>query len=392
MTVTTGLSAEATRSPGPPGAVPAGSPPSRFDDDPDAARGVVEVVVAGLVRVRLIGATRADRQAVEAQLGPADPATSEDADITLRYVQELAVPPRMRLLGPGEVAVAEDGLVVLRGRFRRPARILLPVDRLGGPCELVCEHGVGRVPHLIAVLNLALLARGGVALHASAVEVEGRAVVATGWSKGGKTEAVLSLLGGGGRLVGDEWLHLTPDDGVTGIREPLRIWDWQLRQLPSVRAAVGRGDRLRLASLSLARTLGRSARLATAIERQRFVDVDGAALAPTVRTAVPRGPVLLMTSAQRSDIAVRPIDGREVADRMTASLTFERGPLLALAEAHRFAFPDIALAALDDAAERERELLRRRLDDAPAAEILHPHPMDLGHLGTVVRAALRDLS
>ncbi len=361
----------------------------------DAARAVpdgdvVDIVVSRLVRVRLVDADPADRAAVEAQLGPAGAPVVGEADITLRYVDRLQTPDPMRLLGPGEVAVADGALVVLRGRFRRPARVRIPVAALGGPCELVCEHGVGRVPHLVAAVNLALPAHGGVALHASAVELDGRVVVATGWSKGGKTEAVLALLGAGGRLVGDEWLHLRPDGTVTGIFEPLRVWDWQLRQLPAVRRRTSRSDRarLRLLGLAVAASEARSARLSSALERQRFVDLDGDHLPQASGPPLPRGPVLLMTSALRDDIAVRPTTGREVADRMVASLAYERGPLRDLAEAHRFAFPEVPLPVLAEIRDQERALVRARLDGAPAFEVLHPHPMDLGALRGALLATL----
>ncbi|QYG92247.1 hypothetical protein HC251_07220 [Iamia sp. SCSIO 61187] len=349
----------------------------------------LDAVVAGAVRVRLVDATPGDQAAVIAQLGPLRPADAAPADITIRYVDRLPVPAGMRFIGPHELGVGEDGtLIVLRGRHRRPVRVRIPVADLGGPCELVCEHGVGRVPHLVAAINLALLRHDIVALHASAVEVDGRAVVATGWSKGGKTEVVLALLARGARLVGDEWLHLRPDGTVTGIREPVRVWDWQLDQLDAVRGAVGRRSRARLAAVRVAHRAvsSRSPRLATVLDRQRGVDVDGARLSSQRPASgpVPIGPVLLVTSADRGDIVVVPTTGHEVAERMVASLAYERAPLRELADAHRFAHPGTALPLLDGAADRERTLLHARLDDRPSVEVVHPYPVDLAHLGAVV--------
>lgn len=356
---------------------------------PSGAAPAHDAVVAGLVRIRLLGATAPDRAAVEAQFGPLVPAEAAPADITIRYVEHLPLPTGMRLIGPGELGVGDGGaLVVLRGRHRRPVRVRIPVADLGGPCEITCEHGVGRVPHLVAALNLALLRHDVVALHASAAEVDGRAVVATGWSKGGKTEVVLALLARGARLVGDEWLHLRPDGTVTGTREPVRVWDWQIDQLAPVRAAVGRRTRARIAAVGMARrAVGRrSPRLATVLDRQRGTDVDGSRLSrcSPVTGPVPLGPVVLVTSARREDIRVAPATGTEVAERMVASLAYERSPLRELADAHRFAFPDVPLPIIDGAAARERELLLDRLRDLPAVEVLHPYPVDLDRLGDVV--------
>ncbi|HEU5149451.1 MAG TPA: hypothetical protein VFU19_03075 [Iamia sp.] len=352
-----------------------------------------DALVAGVVRVRLLDATPGDEAAVVAQLGPLRPADATPADITLRYVDRLPVPEPMRFVGPGELGVGEaDALVVLRGRHRRPVRVAVPVGRLGGECTITCEHGVGRVPHLIAAVNLALLRHDVVALHASAVEVDGRAVVATGWSKGGKTEVVLALLARGARLIGDEWLHLRPDDTVTGIREPVRVWDWQVGQLDPVRAAVGRRTRARLATVGAARHVvdRRSPRLATLLDRQRGVDVDGTRLSPRrpATDPVPLGPLVLVTSATGDDVRAVPATGAEVAERMVASLAYERAPLRELADAHRFAFPAVPLPHLDAAGARERALLHARLDGRPTVEVLHPYPVDLAHLGTVVTEAV----
>ena len=282
--------------------------------------------------------------------------------------------------------------MVLKGRFRRQVRVRLPLDQLAGPMEIRCEHGAGRVPLLVAIVNLAILHNGGLALHASAFERDGTATIATGWSKGGKTEALLAHCRAGARYIGDEWLHLHPDGTVTGIDEPLRVWDWHLDQLPQARGHLGAGDRRRLALLRHADraidATGRSARLATLVRRQRFVDVDHPVIAPAGRVSGPVaiGRVFLMTSAQQAASTVVPISGAEVADRMAASLAFERAPLLAAVDAFRYAFPGADTAAVDDAPAVERARLHQFLDGADAAEVTHPYPVDLDDLGRAMGA------
>ena len=87
---------------------------------------------------------------------------------------------------------------------------------------------------------------------------EGVGVVTTGWSKGGKTEAVLAFVARGARFVGDEWVYVEHDGAtVHGIPEPLRLWDWHLRQLPDLRARIGRGERARLVDVKDASSAAR---------------------------------------------------------------------------------------------------------------------------------------
>lgn len=353
----------------------------------------VDVHVAGLAVIRLVGPTPSDRAAVEAQFGAARPAGAEPADITIRYTHELELHGPLRYLGPGEMGFADDAFVVLHGRFRKQVRVRLPVADLGGPCEVRCEHGVGRVPHLVALVNLAILANGGLALHASGFVSDHTATIATGWSKGGKTEALLAFCQRGARYLGDEWLHFHPDGRVSGIEEPLRVWDWHLDQLPEVRAGLAASDRRRLSLLRMADRIvgsGRgSERMATAISRQRFVDAPAAVVAPHGRVTepVPMGTVFLMTSADQPNTVVRAIPGREVADRMAASLAFERSPLMAAVTAHRYAFPSVLTRALDEVPVVEQERLRNMLDHAVAAEVSHPYPVDLADLADAMSAS-----
>ncbi len=345
----------------------------------------VDVVLPGLARIRLIDAQPKDRAAVEAQFGTAAPADPGPADITIRYVERLPVRGTLRYLGPHEAGFDDDGFLVLTGRFRRPVKVSLPMADLGSRCEVVCEHGVGRVPHLVALVNLAILANGGLALHASGFEVDGKATVATGWSKGGKTEALLAACDRGARYLGDEWLHLHADGMVSGIHEPLRVWDWHLDQLPGVRNRLDRRDRTRLRALSLADASVRrrgSSRVGTAIARQRFIDLPASLIAPAGRVegTLPLGPVFLMTSAAQTTTTVLPITGREVADRMAASLAFERAPLSAMATTFRYAFPGAVAHAFDAVPDIERHRIHTLLDAAPAAEVVHPYPVDLHEL------------
>ena len=114
----------------------------------------------------------------------------------------------------------------------------------------MCERGVAAVPLLIPILNMTLLARGVLPLHASAFVHEGTGVVATGWSKGGKTEALLAFASRGAEYVGDEWVYVASDGArVHGIPEPIRIWRWQLRQLPEYERMIKPAERARLTVL-----------------------------------------------------------------------------------------------------------------------------------------------
>ncbi|MCU1355080.1 MAG: hypothetical protein JWM89_498 [Acidimicrobiales bacterium] len=351
-------------------------------------RALDDVVVNDIVGIRLVDATAEDRAAVERQFGPSSAALASP-DITIRYVDRLPL-DGARLLGP-EAAFTDDAFLLLRGRHKRAVRAAVPLDTVGGRCEIVCEHGVGRVPLLVAIVNLTVLAKGGVALHASAFERDGVGILATGWSKGGKTEALLVSLSRGARYVGDEWVHLYGTGRMGGIREPMRVWDWHLASQPALRNRVRRRDRWRMGALrQLARAGsfgGRAGRRAADLaDRHRFVDLppEGVAGRPIDPASASIDRLLLMTSTTSGPVRARPITGAEVADRMAGSLALEREPLLAAYRAFRYAFPNRPNTLIEMADDLERRCLHRFLDDVEAFEILHPRPVDLEILGDAI--------
>ena len=139
-----------------------------------------------LAAIRLVGATPGDAAAVARQLGPLQAVVDREPDLVIRFVDGLERSSRVRYIGLDDAGFTDDAFLVLRSKHKSPARVKIDFSQLGGPTEIVCERGVAAVPLLIPILNMTLLARGVLPLHASAFVHEGTGVVATGWSKGGR--------------------------------------------------------------------------------------------------------------------------------------------------------------------------------------------------------------
>ena len=284
----------------------------------------------------------------------------------------------------------------MRSRHKTPARVEIDFSQIGESVEIVCERGLPAVPLLIPILNLAVLARGVVPLHASAFVHRGTGVVATGWSKGGKTEALLAFATRGARYVGDEWVYLAGDGSrVHGIPEPIRIWGWHLRQLPQYEALVGRAARTRLRAIELflgsERALRRVkagkrpsqalARLAPLLGRQLFVDIEPERLfGPVGEQSAPFDRLFFLMSSDEPDIAVEPVDPREVGKRMVFSLQHERLDFTAAFLKYRFAFPAAANPFIERVEDLERTALTRAFAGKPAFLVRHPYPCSLASL------------
>jgi hypothetical protein len=352
-------------------------------------------VVAGRVVVAVEGASASDRAAVSRRLGPAVSSPGTAADLTLRFVPGLPSAPLTMLgLDAGWVDDAFHVLVPTREGVRRA---VVPLDRVGAEAtEVVCETGIGEVPLLTQLVNLVALGKGLLPLHAAALVWEGRGSVLTGWAKGGKTEAVLACAPRGAKVVGDEWVYLQPGGPVTGFPEQMHVWDWHLAELAASgvdvpasarrRVAVGRFTKAlpdRLPARVRSGAVGSAARLiGRAGEPLRGVDLDPEELfGPDVRQAETSfDQLFLVTSSERPDTTVTPIDGREVADRMVASLRYEQRPLLDRYDAFRFAFPDRVNPLIDAMPDLQRERLHSLLPGRPAFRVDHPYPVSLADL------------
>jgi hypothetical protein len=349
---------------------------------------VLDFDLHGLAAIRLVGPAPTDGAAFRRQLGPLQAAVDREPDIVIRFVDRLKRSSRIRYIGLDDAGFTDDAFLVLRSRHKSPARVKIDFSQIGGPTEIVCERGLTAVPYLVPILNLTLLAKGVLPLHASAFVHEGTGVVATGWSKGGKTEALLAFAARGAEYVGDEWVYVTSDGAhVHGIPEPIRIWHWQLRQLPQYEPLVGRGERARLSALELALRAeevwrhAKPGRVSALLKRQQYVDVDPERLFGRLGTmTAPFDRLFFLVGHERSEVTVEPIDPSEVARRMVFSLQHEGLELMAAYLKYRFAFPDASSYLVDHAAALQRDALTRVLAGKPAFVVYHPYPVSLSAL------------
>lgn len=368
---------------------------------------IVDFDLHGLVGVRLINPSLSDVAAVERQLGPLQRRLQRHPDIAIRFVKQLPMRGELRLLGRDEAGFTDDAFVIMRGKHKSAVKVQIPFDAIGECCELECESGLLAVPLLMPLINITALARGAVAVHASAFVYHGVGVLVTGWAQGGKTEALLGFAANGAQYIGDEWVYVdSTGQKMYGIPEPVHIWDWQVEQLPQFRDAVGRGNRLKwwpiqwlTAILSGARwVIGRNRlaggawipRLQELLHRARRIAVPpqrlfGAELGPLT---APLDKIILIMSHAAPDITVAPIDPLEVADRIAASLQQERTPFLSMYQMFRFAFPQRTCTLIDELDQLQRARLAELFAGKSAYVVRHPYPVSLNRLFESIRQVL----
>jgi hypothetical protein len=367
----------------------------------------VDFDLHGIVGIRLIGATAPDVAAVSRQLGPIKAPLSREPDIVIRFREQLQFSTPLRYLGANDAGFTDDAFLVLRGKHKYPARVQIPFDRIGQRCEIVCERGLTAVPLLIAIINLTMLAKGYLPLHASAFLYEGLGCLATGWAKGGKTEALLAFMTQGAAYVGDEWVYLSPDGKeMFGIPEPIRVWQWHLDYLPDYWAGLDRKSRLRLQALDWSARIMRppdlngrtpslfkmANRVRPLLEKQQYtrlrpLETFGEEKCPLNG---PLDKVFFVVSHDSADVTLRPIEAEEVSARMLFSLQEEQQPLEGYYRKFRFAFPECRNDLLESSAERQRALLDKALAGKECYVVYHPYPAPIPEMFEAMRPHLRE--
>ncbi len=360
----------------------------------------VDFDLAGMVRVRVTGGGR-EIAAVGRQLGLPRSPVAGDADISIEIVDRIPRTGLERKLGRDEATFDDDSFLVTRAKAKARARVRIPFEDIGAGPVIQCEPGLPAVPLLVPILAVTALTKGLVPLHAGAFEWNGCGVVVTGWSKGGKTETLLATAEAGARYVGDEWCYIDPSRAlVVGIPEPVTVWGWHVRHLPSLRARVPLQDRIRMGLLDLpdraesripdrwrglrpARLLRRVAfhardRANTWLDPHELFGADGV-------SSVSFDRLVLVVSAETDDVTLRPMAASEIAARMVSSVRYELEPLLQHYRMFRYAFPERISPALDRLDADLETAIHRGLDDVPGWVLAHPYPVGLGALAEGLR-------
>jgi hypothetical protein len=258
-------------------------------------------------------------------------------------------------------------------------------------------------------MNMVMLARGAVPVHAAAFNYRGRGVLVTGWSHGSKTGSLLSFMAEGAQFVGDEWIYLSSErDRMYGLPDQLEARPWYLRELPAYRRGVGTADRFRIsATAGLARALAplvpRSERrnsIAAKLIRQAhqlLLDQQSIHLSPPALFGANAcslestlDVVIVAVSQDSADIVVEPVAVEHAVKQMAASILFEQGSLLSCYRKHLFAFPDRRNPLLDETERLYCEHALRALYGKAAYSMFHPYPVSTQALRSAIGPLLQD--
>jgi hypothetical protein len=252
---------------------------------------------------------------------------------------------------------------------------------------------VGRIYRTVVrpALQLAIVARGAVAVHAAAVEVDGRAVLVAGWSESGKTETALALMERGGRFLSDKWTVLGSDRQASAFPVNVGIRRWVLPYLPRLAANLPQQARAQLAAAGIAAALTGPLRKrrgrAASVAAKAVALADRAALTPAQLRAtygqdddparrVALGATAVLRTVPGGEVACEPASPAWAAARLARSASVERRELLGLFDRRAYALPGEQDGLRERAIRAETSVLEQALAAGPVLDIRAPFPWD----------------
>jgi len=347
--------------------------------------------VAGSIGLRLHNCCADDVATVGRQLGVPETEFDRDADIVIRFEDDLD-PGHCRFAGGSDFGFTDDSFWVLHDR-RAAVCLRMPVEHIGSRCELLCRRGSSHVPLLESLVKLAALAKGLLPLHAAACAMHDRGVAVTGFPHGAKTTTLLGCMHRGAKFIGDDLVLVDQQGRMHGSRTPLSLSDrhcdhWHrlkktlshrqrfainaagglTRSLPRIVPGFQRGDGvLQRGMRKLDRVLQGRRKITIAPEQLFAADAfcDHHAL-----------DLVFLSIAHRStavEVEYTPLE--TFLRRLTEVLLDDLSDLIRAHACFRFAFPTQSNELLDGLAERIATVAAERLAGVKLFTVLHPYPV-----------------
>lgn len=346
------------------------------------------------VGVRIVGAERRAAMHLARSFGLAEGRIDEGADIVIDRVDRTSPAGPMRTLGGTGTAFDDAGFFITRHERGRLVRTGIALDEIGEPGFRIIRDGpLSGVPLLRPILNLVALSKGLIPVHGAAFIHGGVGTLVTGWSRSGKTGALLTYMARGARYVAADWVYLDSNGGMHGSVEPVRVRQSHLDELPEYRDCLPASHRLRVRAIQIAADAYGSIpdgiqrrmpggtrmgdRIAGGLGKRASADLPADRLFPGALAAGPsRLDRLLLTIAhEEGQIRVAPDRAEQMASRLASIVREASSELASQYLMFRYAFPERRSDLIETADTLICDALAVMLSGRDLRTIHHPYPV-----------------
>jgi hypothetical protein len=313
-------------------------------------------------------------------------------DITIIYLDKISA-KNITLIGM-EAGFDETNFYLLLGNGHI-SKAIIPFDKIGESCEIICEKEIVNLPLLDYIILLSFLSKNWVAVHSSAFRFDGRGTLILSWSNGGKTSTLLSFLKNGAEFVSDEWTIISENGkSLHSLPAKLSIWKWYFKELKNILPKIKIQQKIKFNIIRLILKINEKSkkfgfqnleffdvinRIAVRLKNNMRIHVRPKNL-KNIKIANGKSQldlVLFTVSSFNEDLKIQKIVENEVIESMVQSNKQEYELLFNHYTMFRFAFPNKRNKLLDNFEEIHRKRMTSCLANKETYKIIHPYPVPI---------------
>jgi len=364
----------------------------------------IEVDYLGVAGIRFENISRKEVSSIVNNFLAFEKKLDREPEIAVRFVDTLKTPDLI-YLGLDYAAFDKEKFYLISDPVSKK-KVSIPFDKIGQKLEIVCEKGVKSIPLLNHITNFYLIKNNFVPIHSSGFYFDGKGILVMGWTKGGKTETLLSFANHGAEYVGDEWVVLKPDGSeMCGLHVPVTIWKWQLPYIKKIVKNIGLVNKLIFSTISILEAINNISiklkldktfpfkLLSQGLPHLRKLLKIRKSSEDLFKDKIRNGmikldSIVLALSQESNEIVAKECEPEEIIKRMIHSNDYEQLPFFEFYKAFKYAFPERNNEFLDNIKNIHSGLLLNALERKKSFKILHPYPVSFEALFSKLNSAL----
>ncbi len=364
----------------------------------------IEVDYLGAAGIRFENISREEVSSIVNNFLAFEKKLNREPEIVVRFVDRLET-SGLIFLGLNYAAFDKEKFYLISDPVSKK-KVSVPFDKIGQKLEIVCEKGVKSIPLLNHIVNFYLIKNNFVPIHSSGFYFDNKGILVMGWTKGGKTETLLSFANHGAEYVGDEWVVVKPDGSeMCGLHVPVTIWKWQLSYIKKIVKNIGLVNKIIFSTISILeaidnisimlklgktfpfKLLGQGLPHLRKLLKIRKSPED--LFKDKIRNGMIKLDAIVLALSQDSyEIVAKECEPEEIIKRMIHSNDYEQLPFFEFYKAFKYAFPERDNEFLDKIKVIHSNLLMNALKGKKSFQICHPYPVSFEMLFSRLSSAL----
>ena len=353
----------------------------------------------GVLGIRLVNPEEIHIKSISRLTGITPSAINGKPDITITYTDKI---DSKNLTFVGLDAGFDYSNFYLLKKNQQLNKVIIPFDKIGNRCEIICEKSITEIPMLNYIINLSFLSKNWIAVHSSSFVYDEKGVLVLGWTKGGKTETLISFLTNGAKFVSDEWTIISEfGKSLYGMPVAICIWEFYFNEVKNILPKISPHKKFVFSLIHFIQSIyklgvrfgfqnSEAIKIIKRISDRAKKNLNIRVLPKDLinikiaETAAPLHKVIFSVSSQNNEMTINKISAQEVIERMIQSNREEYSSLFSYYSAFRFAFPDRKNALFEKFDELQKKIFDSCFAGKDIYKVIHPYPAPINKMYSLI--------